>query len=269
MSLKQFPSSVLESIRGALIVLKDTVRVLKNHPEIATYPYIAAVFISITFPLVSSTLFASWYRRVFSETGAYIPNKAHTVLGLVGFWAFYSALVAAYFTCAVSISVIAKLEGRDVKPFYGLARVGKNFVRVTRFAIISVFFFPLSVYAQRRKLPGGWLGVLGSSLTMHMAQAAPAILTTNKKMGETVRVSIDTLGKSWRESLVLKISMYLLVFLIFVAPKLIQHGFFRSQTASNVGWVVSIVLGASSLVGFKVANAIFTAVLYHQARNKK
>jgi hypothetical protein len=269
MSFRNFRASVKESAKGALQVLKHTLNFLKYHPEVAIYPYAAAIFTSITYPLVSTTIFARWYQKAFSDTGTVVPNKAAAIVGLVGFLAFYSALVAAYFTSAVSINVIAKLEDRPVPPFYGLMRVIKNFFRVTRFAIVSVFFFPIGIYAQRRKLPEGWAGVLGSSLTLHMAQAAPAVLTTNKKFGETIRDSIDTLGRAWRESLVLKIWMYALIFLIVILPKLIQHGIFKGSAASKIGWIVSIELGISTLVAFKVLNAIFTAVLYHEARERQ
>ena len=243
-------------------------RVLKNHPEIAVYPYTALLFVSITYPIISASIFAHWYGRIFSDVGVVAPHKVGIIVGLVGFSAFYTALVTAYFTCAVSVSVIAKLENRPIPPFYGLLRVVKNFFRVTRFAILSVFFLPIGIYAQRCKLPRGIVGVLGSSLTLHMAQVAPAVLTTNKKFGATVRDAIDTLGKTWREGLVLKIGMYLAIFLVIALPKLIQHGFFKSHSASNIGWLVSLELGASTLVVFKVINSIFTAVMYHQARNK-
>jgi len=256
-----------ESIRGALDVVKNSLKVVKSHPEIAAYPYAASIFIVVTYPLVSASIFAHWYNRIFSDVGEVAPHKVAIIIGLVGFTAFYPALVTAYFTCAASISVIAKLEGRSTPPFYGLLRVAKNFLRVTRFAILSVFFFPIGIYVQRRKLPRGLVGVLGSSFTLHMAQVAPAILTTHKRFGATVRDAIDTLGKTWREGLVLKIAMYLFIFLVIALPKLIQHGFFKSHAASNAGWLISLELGASSLVVFKVINSIFTAVMYHQAKS--
>lgn len=269
MVLRNFWSFTKESSAGAAIVLKHTLVFLKDHPEITAYPYVAAAFISITYPLVSATLFAHWYQRAFSDTNILVPHRLRAILGIVGFLAFYSALVAAYFTSAVSINVIAKLEGHPTPPFYGLLRVVKSFWRVTRFAVLSVFFFPIGIFVQRRKLPAGWAEVLGSSLTLHMAQVAPSVLTTDKKFGETVRHSIDTLGRTWRESLMLKIWMYIVVFLIFALPKLVQHGLFKGHAASNVGWVISIELGASSLVAFKVLNSIFTAVLYHEGRHRK
>ena len=259
---------MLDSIRGALSVIKDSAKVIKGHPEIAAYPYLAWLFILITYPLISVSIFAHWYNRIFSDVGDVAPHKVAIIVGLVGFTAFYTALVTAYFTCAVSASVIAKLENRPIPPFYGLLRVIKNFFRVTRFAILSVFFFPIGIYVQRRKLPRGLVGVLGSSFTLHIAQVAPAILTTNKSFGATVREAIDTLGKAWREGLVLKIGMYAAVFLVVALPKLIQHGFFKSHAASKVGWLISLELATSGLVVFKVINSIFTAVMYHQAKNK-
>jgi hypothetical protein len=249
-------------------VIKDSSRVIRHHPEITIYPYAALLFISLTYPIISATVFAHWYRRIFSDVNVVAPHKLGAYIGLVGFSAFYTALVTAYFTTATSASVLAKLENRPTPPFYGLLRVIKNFWRVTRFALVSLFFFPLGIYAQRQRLRGSFIGVIGSSLTLHMAQIAPAMLTTRKKLGPVIRDSIDTLGTYWREGLVLKIGMYFVIFLIVALPKLIQKGLFKSHTAGTVGWLISLELATSSLVTLKVINAIFTAVMYHQAKNK-
>jgi hypothetical protein len=250
-------------------IIKDSLKVVRQHPEIALYPYAATIFISATYPLVSATILAHWYRQVFNDTGVIVPDRARLVLGILGFSAFYIALVTAYFTTAVSASVLSKLEDRPTPPLYGFLRVGKNIFKVTRYAILSLFFFPIGVFAQRKKLPGGLVGVIGSSLTLHMAQVAPAFLTTNMKLGPTIRYSIDTFGRAWREGLILKIGTYVAIFLVLALPKLIQHGFFKSHHASNIGWVVSLELAASGYVAFKVINAIFTTVLYHKARSQK
>ena len=257
------------AFKSSVEVVKDSLTVVRQHPEIAFYPYAATLFISITYPLVSATILAHWYRRIFSNTDVIVPDKARLVLGLVGFSAFYIALVTAYFTTAVSASVLSKLENRPTPPFYGFLRVAKNFFKVTKYAFLSLFFFPIGIFAQRRKLPGGIVGVLGSSITLHMAQVAPSFLSTNMKLGSTIRHSVDTFGRAWREGLVLKIGTYAAIFLVVALPKLIQHGFFKSHRASSIGWVVSLELAASGYVAFKVVNAIFTTVIYHKARNIK
>jgi len=256
----------INPFKNSLGVIKDSVSVVRRHPELALYPYTATIFISITYPIVSATILAHWYRRIFSDTGVYVPDKARLILGLVGFSAFYVALVTAYFTTAVSANVLAKLENRPVPPFYGILRVGKNFIKVTRYALLSPFFFLIGIWSQRGKLPRGTVGVVGSSITLHMAQVAPSFLTTNIRMGATIRHSIDTLGRAWREGLILKVGTYMVIFLIVALPKLIQHGFFKSQNASNISWIISLELAASGYVVMKVINAIFTTVLYHKAR---
>jgi hypothetical protein len=251
---------------GAISVIKQSLRVIKSNPHIMIYPYLALFFISITYPILSASIFARWYNRIFVDAGSVAPHRMNIILGLVGFSAFYTAFVTAIFSCAVSAEVSAKMEDRSAPPLYGLVRVMRHFFRVAKFAVLSIFFLPVGIYAQRGKLPRGVIGVIGSSLTLHMAQVAPSILNTNHRFGTTIRDSIDTLGRAWREGLVLKIGMYLTIFLIVVLPKLIQHQWFKSQTASNVSWLISLELAASSYVTLKVINSVFTTVLYHQAK---
>lgn len=269
MSSQQKPAFEQNPFIGAVHVVKDSSKVAKDHPEILIYPKSALLFISITYPLVGASLFAHWYNRVFSDAGQIAPHKLNIILGFVGFSAFYTALVTAYSTCAVSAGVLAKLENRPTPPLYGITQVFRHFFRVTRFAVLSIFFLPAGIYAQWRKLPRGIVGVLGAALTLHMAQVAPAVLSSKKSFSDTIRDSIDTLGKAWREGLILKVGMYLSIFMIVALPKIIQHGFFKSHSASNIGWLVSLELAASSYVTFKVINSIFTTVLYHKARSQK
>ena len=264
MPLKSLKSSLRETRK----VISDSLKVLKEHPELTAYPYVATLFISITYPLAGASIFAQWYGRIFYDAGLYVPHKAGLIIGLVGFSVFYAALVSAYFSCAVTASVIAKMENRPTPPLHGFGQVFKRFGRVTRFAVLSVFFFPIGVYAQRQRLPEKWLAVFGSSLTLRMAQVAPAVLTTDKKIGETIRESVNVMGRAWRPSLVLKVLMYVIIFLIIILPKLIQKGFFRSPSASSVGWILSLEIAVSGLVGIKVLTSIFTAVMYHQAQQK-
>lgn len=254
---------------GALRVVKSSAHIVTRDPQILFYPLLALLFISVTYPLLAHSVLHNWYDQLFSPADRLVPHSVGAVIGLVGFSAFYVAIVSAIFVCAVSAATLAKLDGRRTVPLYGLLAVYRHLFRVARFATLSVFLFPISVYAQRRKLPRGTVGVVGSSITLHMANLAPAIFSTKKPYGETVRDSIEILGSAWKEGLILKVGMYLLFSLVVVMPKLIQHSFFTSPSASNVGWLISLELGASGYVVFKVINAIFMSVLYHHAKNRQ
>lgn len=269
MPVKNLSDSAGHSLKGAFSVIGQSLTTIRRHPQLLVYPYTALLFITITYPIVGVSFFADWYDQIFTGAGTVAPDKLTIIFGLVGFSVFYTAFVSAYFSCAVSAAVLAILQGKKPSMFYGVGEVAKHFFRVTKFAILAVFFLPMGIYAQRRKLPRGIVGVMGSSLTLHMAQVAPSILTTNQKYGATIRDSVDKLGKTWREGLILKVGMYLMIFLVVALPQLIQHQWYKNQTASDISWLLSLELGVSSYMLFKVINSIFTTVLYHRATQVK
>jgi len=260
---------IVQPAHRAASVFKQGLQIMATNPSWLAFTVAATVVYGVTFPIISATIFSNLYSHVFSTVDQVAPHKFASILGIVTFTVFYASLISAYFSCATAASVFAQLDSKPIPLFEGLKQVGRHFGRVTKFALLSVFLFPMGIYAQRRKLPRGILGVLGSSFTLHMPQMAPAILTTHKPMGATVRDTIGTLGESWREGLILKIGMYVVIFIIFVLPKLVQHGFFHGPTANTIGWLVSLELAASSYVIFKVIYSIFTSVLYYRAKNKK
>lgn len=270
MAADELMSNTKESSITALAVVKQSVDVIRQHPQLLIYPYLALLVISITSPLIGASFIGRWYNNLFNEAGAVAPHHLSVILGIVGFSFFYAAFVSAYFTTAVSAAVLKTLASEEkVSKLYGLSSVVRHFSRVTKFAILSLFLLPMGIYAQRRKLPRGIVGVVGSSITLHMAQIAPSILDGHDKYGEAIRNSVDRLGRFWKEGLTLKIWMYIAIFIFFVTPKLIQHHWYKTQTASNIGWLLSLEAGASGIVFFKVINAVFTAVMYHQADKNK
>jgi hypothetical protein len=196
-------------------------------------------------------------------------------LGLVSFSVFYTALVTSYFTSAASAEVLAKLEGRSVSAVYGLRQVAKRFLRISWFALSAIFFFPLGIIAQRKKLrefPRGFAEVIGSSYSLHIPQLAPVIMSKNLGILQTLRNSINTLGEAWKEGLLIRVGMFLaflLVGSIGFLPKLIEHYWFNGQTAHLMGWLVSVFIWATGYVTIKVIGTVFTTTLYYHAKTKK
>jgi hypothetical protein len=83
---------------------------------------------------------------------------------------------------------------------------------------------------------------------------------------------MDTLGQLWKESLVIRINLFLAILLlgsVSFLPKLAEQYWFNGRTAHIVGWIATVLLGASSYVLLRVIGAVFTTTLYHQAKNRK
>lgn len=260
------------------LIIKRSFKTLKAHPQILIYPYLALIFILLTSPIVGRFIFAMWQRldrpELIDQISDAAPRELLVRLGLVSFVVFYTFFVTSYFTCMIAASTLAELEGKPTSLLYGLKLVVTRFLRVTKFAVLAIFFFPLSVIAQRKKLanPRGLFEVISSSLSLNMAQLAPAIITDKSGVMETIRHSIDALGRHWRESLVIRAGTFgviLLLASLSFLPKLVEHYWFDSNSAQAIGWIVAVLLGASSYVVVRVIGAVLTTTLYFKASSQQ
>ena len=264
--------SFFAALHGAAAIAIHGLKTFVKDPHILIYPLMAVGFIWLTSPLVSKFVVSLWrhvdHPEVLAQANQAAPHVLLAHLGLVTFSVFYTIFVTTYFTCALSASVLAKLEGRQMPPLYGLWVVLRQLPRVTWFALMAVFFFPLGVFAQRSKLPRGIIGVIGSSFSLSTTQLAPAIVTENRGVFDTVVHTVDTLGKAWRESLVIRVGLVVAIVLLGTLsflPKLIQHYWFSGSTAHFAGWAATILLGVTSYVVVRVIGTVFTTTIYYQA----
>lgn len=275
--IKKLFSSIQDSITGAGRVVRFGVKGLVKNPQIAVYPYIAASFILLTSPIVTSLVINLWNRiepGVIDRASSELPNVFWEQLGVVAFPVFYAIFVTSFFVCAVAASTLAQLDGRKIPVYYGLQVLGRRFGRIALFALLAPFFFPLGLIAQRRRfrtVKGAWRAI-SSSFSLNTAQMAPAIVSRDQGVYESVCRTVDRLGMMWKESLVIRIGTFLAILLLGSAsflPKLIESWWFDGDTARIVGWIATILLGASSYVMLRVISTVFTTVIYHQAKSRK
>jgi len=269
---------IRQSFNGAGAVVGQGFKSLRKQPQVLIYPYGAIIFILLSSPIVGRFIFSVWNRvgqpEVIDQVTKAAPSELLVQLGLVTFSVFYTIFVTSYFTCMIAAATLAQLEGRSTSLLYGLRVVARRFFRVSKFALLAIFFLPMGIMAQRRKMtsPRGIFEAISSSFSLSMSQLAPAIVTSQKGVYETLRHSVDTLGQLWKESLVIRLGTFLAIVLlgsISFLPKLIENWWFDGRTAHAVGWIVTALLGASSYVLLRVISTVFTTTLYHQAKLNK
>jgi phage-related holin len=106
-----------------------------------------------------------------------------------------------------------------------------------------------------------------SSLSLSMAQLAPVILSEDKSIVETVQHSMETLGKAWREGVVIKIAIYATILGVTLSigflPTLVQtYWFFGNNSAEVFSRFTTILLVICLLITAKVLGTVFTTALY-------
>src|SRR3989344_4436099 len=192
---------IRQSFNGAGAVVGQGFKSLKSHPQMLIYAYSAIIFILLTSPIVGRLVFSVWNRvgqpEVIDQVTKAAPSELLVQLGLVTFSVFYTIFVTSYFTCMIAAVTLAQLEGRSTSLLYGLRVVIRRFFRVSKFALLAIFFLPMGIIAQRRKMTStrGIFEAISSSFSLSMSQLAPAIVTSRKGVYETIRTSVDTLGQ--------------------------------------------------------------------------
>ncbi len=265
--------STASAVKNARGVVHQGWHILRSEFAIVL---LAFWLILITIPLVNGLIIAviNWL-----SNGSIFAAERHTARLVFGILTsvltyFYTVLVTAYFTCAMSAAVLAELDGHPEPAKQALRLVLKKFWRIFPFAILAgLYVLPfVSVWSQKDKLPKRIVEVLGSSISVNVALLSPGILHHHEGLLATVRHSVDTLGKAWKENLVLRVWTYGLIILLGTVgflPKLIEHYWFNGSTSHIVGWLASTLLVLTLWVTAKIISGLYTTILYWRVTNKK
>lgn len=273
MSFSDFEHSANVAVHNAKAVAEQGFKVMRSDIAVVVYAVFVFLLVLMAIPLINGLLLA--LANSLSHESIFAADRHMAKVVFVAAATIISAVCVAvmlsYFTCVVAASTLSQLEGHPAPLLKGLKLFQNRFGRITKFALVSIAFIPIGFLAQRRKFAGMSINkakveVVGSSLSLSTAQLAPAILSEDKDLLQTVQFSINTLGKAWRESLVIKISIYItvliLTFLIALLPTLVQAYWFSSGTSQAVSQLFTILLIICLLITTKVIGTVFTTTLY-------
>jgi hypothetical protein len=278
MSLKSFVSSIPSAVHGAKRVAIQGLDVLRKDIAVTVYSVFVFLLLLLTIPLINTILLAIANGLANESIFSSQHHTAKVIFVAVAVFlsAACAAMLLSYFACAVAASTLAQLDGHPAPLLKGLKVFKTRFRHISKFAMVSILYIPIGFLAQRQKLTNGThikkAEVIGSSLSMSTAQLAPVILSEDKEIYETVQHSVATLGKAWREGLVIKATIYVAVILITLLigffPTLVQAYWFDSSTSQEISRLATIFLIICLLLTAKVLGTVFTATLYWQVSSE-
>jgi hypothetical protein len=272
MPFKNFLESIPDAVRGAKLVAVQGLDVLRKDIAVTIYSVFVFLLLLITIPLINAILLAianSLANEPVFDSEYHLVKIIFVALAIF-ISAACAAMLLSYFACAVAASTLAQLEGHPAPLLKGLKVFKNRFRHITKFAFVSIAYIPIAFLAQSRKMADGThinrAEVIGSSLSLSTAQLAPVILYEDKGIYDTVEHSVETLGRAWREGIVIKVAIYscaiFLTLLIGAMPTLVQSYLSSSGTSQEVSRLLTIVLVISLLLTAKVLGTVFTATLY-------
>jgi hypothetical protein len=273
-SIVSFMHACAQALLEAQQVAEQGIKILRKDIAVTVYALFVFLLVLMTIPLVNGLLLAAANGLSSEPIFASQHHIAKTIFVAVAVIVstICAAMLLSYFTCAVAASSLAQLQGHPAPLLKGLSLFRNRFRQITKFALVSVGFIPIGFLAQRRKFGGvavskAKIEVIGSSLSLSMAQLAPVILSEDKSIVETVQHSMETLGKAWREGVVIKIAIYATILGVTLSigflPTLVQtYWFFGNNSAEVFSRFTTILLVICLLITAKVLGTVFTTALY-------
>ena len=257
-------------------ITKISFRVIKKDKELLIYPFLAAIFsmifsVAILFPAI----FFSWV-----DNG--IPEDMSAAFGLIEYLFVFAtylglALIATFFNVCVVYTVKTRFEGGNATLGSSFKFAFSKFHLIIAWSLLSatvgLLLYLLDVIAENMgqigrvivKMIRGLIGMAWSLVTIFVI---PGMVYYGLKPKDAIKKSVDTLGKTWGESIVRHFGMALIQFLFFLlgAGISILIGFLIYPINATTAIIIAIAVFAVYMILlsliFNVANSVYNTALF-------
>jgi len=256
-------------------ITKISFRVIKKDKELLIYPFLAAIFsllfsVAILFPTILYELITSADPEGLLSTYSifeYLIVFA-TYLGL--------ALIATFFNVCVVYTVKTRFEG-------GNATLGSSFkFAFSKFhliiswslltATVGLLLYILDRIAESLGNIGEVVvkmirGIIGMAWNIVTIFVIPGMVYYELGPKAAIKKSVDTLGKTWGESIVRHFGMGLIQFLFFLLGAGIGTGvYFLTASLGIIGIIITVIVVVVYfmilILIFNVANSVYNTALF-------
>ena len=263
-------------------ITKISFRVIKKDKELLIYPFLAAIFsmlfsIAILFPTILVELYQSADPEGLINTYTIIEYLIvfATYLGL--------ALIATFFNVCVVYTVKTRFEG-------GNATLGSSFkFAFSKFhliiswsllvATVGLLLYILDRIAESLGSIGEVVvkmirGIIGMAWGIVTIFVIPGMVYYGLGPKDAIKKSVDTLSKTWGESIVRHFGMGLIQFLFFLLGAGIGTGlYFLTASLGLTGILITVIVVVVYfmilILIFNVANSVYNTALFVYADTGK
>ncbi len=264
-------------------ITKISFRVISKDKELLIYPFLASIFSMLfSFAILFPTIFFSW-----TENG--IPEDMTAAFGLIEYLIVFAtylglAFIATFFNVCVVYTVKTRFEG-------GNATLGSSFkFAFSKFhlifgwsllsATVGLLLYILDRIAESLGNAGEIVvkvirGIIGMAWNIVTIFVIPGMVYYGLGPKAAIKKSVNTLGKTWGESIVRHFGMGLIQFLLLLPGAAIATvlGFLLFPTMNYVGIIIAVAVFVVyfiilSLI-FNVANSVYNTALFVYADTGK
>jgi len=264
-------------------ITKISFRVMGKDKELLIYPFLAAIFSMIfSVAILVPSIFFSWF-----ETG--IPEDMSAAFGLIEYLIVFAtylglALIATFFNVCVVYTVKTRFEGGNATLGSSFKFAFSKFHLIISWSLLSatvgLLLYILNVIAEKIGGIGEVIvkmirGIIGMAWNIVTIFVIPGMVYYNLGPKAAIKKSVDTLGKTWGESLIRHFGMGLIQFLVGLLGVGIGVLLFFLIFPISEFYAILIAIGVVIVyfiilfLVFNVANSVYNTSLFVYADTGK
>jgi hypothetical protein len=261
-------------------ITKQSFKIIKSDKEIMIFPILATIFSLIFFAVMAIPFFMA---NIMEQLG--LDKLGYLAMYLIMF-IFYlgTAFISTFFNVAVVYCAKKRFEGGDPTFGEGLKEAGKRIHIIFLWSLLSATVgIILRMIESAAKNNKNFIGRLVLSAIAGLAGAAwsivslfvvPALVFDNVGPFQAIKNSVNTLKKTWGESLVrhyglgmAQFAFVLVGILVLLIPGILLISAYWPVAVGIIGLFIIYIIIVSLI--FSTADTIFNTALYMYAKNGK
>ncbi len=269
---------MFESITRSLEITKLSFSVIKKDKELLLFPLLAGIF-SIIFIL--TMLFPSIIASFMKGAG---PESYGIMEYLLIFITYLGlAFIATFFNVCVVYTTKIRFEGGNASFWesinFARSKISLIFAWSVIAATVGLILGLIDSMAERAGQSGRMVlniltSILGMMWSIIIIFVVPAMVYHNLRPIDAIKKSVETLKRTWGESLIRYFGLGLIQFLFFLLGIIVMLILlFVLGGIGPIGIIITIAIAVLYFLGvilvFNVANTVFNTALYVYAHTGK
>jgi hypothetical protein len=261
-------------------ITKQSFKVIKSDKEIMIFPILATIFSLIFFAVMAVPFLMA---NIMTELGL---DKLGPFLMYVVIFIIYLGLafISTFFNVAVVYCAKKRFEGGDPTFFEGMKEAGKRIHLIFLWSILSATVGLIVRMIENagknnknlisRMILSAIASLIGAAWSIVSLFVVPALVFDNVGPFQAIKNSVDTLKKTWGESLIrhygLGMAQFVFVFigaLVLLVPGILLIAVYWPVALGLIGFFILYIIIVSLLFG--TADTIFNTALYMYAKTGK
>lgn len=271
-SVAQRPVQKIGKFKGSMMIVKESLQVLKQDKELAWFPVFSFIVSLVTLLIIGSLFF---FLVMGGDINAFKDSseKSMEIIGYITLFILYLFMftIANYFLAGMYIIINSRFNNQNLSFGDGIRGANNLISKIFLWSLISATVgLVLNIISNKSKVAGKIVAaIFGAAWNILTYFSLPALIIGNVNVTDSFKESASTIRKTWGETIIINFGVGLILGLFMILGIFIWLGIVILIPVIETVVIASVLLLIYIVfltIISSVLNSIFKLALYQYAR---